>query len=277
MSDRKSILFSAASAIAVLLFFGVATAPRAGTDEPVPKLDERIAGQSPSALEARSDASKLEKIAEDASPKELADDTGVLYVLPKVGKPRNRVGGGRRGAGGDLPRLFALVPDHVGQTSSEQPVLYWYLSSDAPATVKFELTVLDQESIDPLVDVKLTTPTRSGLQRIALADHNIRLRPGEEYQWSVAIVAEEEDRSKDVVTTGWVEHVLVPKEIGMQTHQAVGEDRVRLLAGAGLWYDALDEAYNQILEDPGDQRSRSQFNRLLRDAELPESPVVIEK
>ena len=42
------------------------------------------------------------------------------YTLPKVGKARGRVGGGRRGTG-SLPDVYALVPDHVGYTTSTSP------------------------------------------------------------------------------------------------------------------------------------------------------------
>jgi hypothetical protein len=196
-------------------------------------------------------------------------DSGPLYVLPKVGKPRNRVGGGRRSAGAALPDVYALVPDHVGRTSTDQPVLYWYLSAEAPATVKFELTLLDEESIDPLVDTTLTTPAESGLQRVALADHGVRLKSGEEYQWSIAIVSDEENRSDDLVSSGWIERVSMPGEFVASADEASQEDRVRVYAQAGLWYDALDAACTLVSQHPNDPRAKSPFERLLAEAALP--------
>lgn len=210
------------------------------------------------------------------SPAGFRRNDGPLYALPQVGKPRGRVGGGRRSAGAALPEVYALVPDHVGQTASEQPVLYWYLSSDAPATVKFELTLLDEESIDPLVDAKIESPERSGLQRVVLEDHGIRLTPGEEYQWSVAIVSDDENRSDDVVSSGWVERVSIAEEVSAAAAAASDADRVWVYGQAGLWYDALDAAYLEMMENPGDPKARAQFERLLSEAELP-IPVMASK
>ena len=75
-----------------------------------------------------------------------------IYQLPKVGKPTGRVGGGRRGTGDGLPGLYAVVPDHVGYTTSRQPVLYWYLSDRVAGNVRLELTLIDEKSVDPLLD-----------------------------------------------------------------------------------------------------------------------------
>ncbi|MBW2424253.1 MAG: DUF928 domain-containing protein [Deltaproteobacteria bacterium] len=208
---------------------------------------------------------------QDASSVESAPP---LYVLPRVGKPRNRVGGGRRGAGAELPEIYALVPEHVGQTTSEQPVLYWYLSGTAPETVRFELTLNDEESIDPVVDTTILSPVRPGLQRFSLADHGVSLKPGEEYHWSVSIVSDEDNRSEDLVSSGWVERVTVPVELGSSTGSRGNGDRVRAYGQAGLWYDALDAAYEDMMARPDDPAARARFERLLADASLPVSAAA---
>ena len=54
-----------------------------------------------------------------------------VYRPPKLGKPRMTVGGGSRGPGKGFPALYVLVPDHVGQTTSSQPSLFWFVD-DVP-------------------------------------------------------------------------------------------------------------------------------------------------
>src|SRR5262245_46834079 len=191
-----------------------------------------------------------------------------IYQLPKVGKPRGRIGGGRRGAPGAVADLHTLVPDHVGQTASAQPNLYWYLAEPPTGDVPFELTLIDGSSIDPLVDVRLDRPTRPGLQRVKLADLGISLEPGQEYQWSIAAVPDPEDHSKDVVASGWIERVPAPE--GMQARlQAAGPDGAASVYGAsGLWYETLDAACERVRSHPESAAYRQQLATLLKQVGL---------
>ena len=143
---------------------------------------------------------------EDAKS-EQAQASASIYQLPKVGKPTGRLGGGRRGQVTDVPQVYTLVPDHVGRTTSQQPVLYWYMSDGTVGDLKFELTLIDETSVDPLIDTGVARPPAPGLQRVDLADYGMNLAIGEEYQWSVVLVTDPDDRSKDIVSSGWIERV----------------------------------------------------------------------
>jgi hypothetical protein len=192
-----------------------------------------------------------------------------MYKLPKVGKPRRRVGGGRRGPAEDQPELFTLVPEHVGLTASASPTLYWYIDAEAKGDVAFELTLIDDESIQPLVDTRLTHPETSGLQAIRLADHGVELAPGQEYQWSVALVPSQGAQSQALVSSGWVERV--PEPGAVAAANAAGPDKAAAVyAEAGLWYDALDSAAAQVEADPGDAQARKNLAALLGQVGLPE-------
>ena len=104
------------------------------------------------------------------------------------------------------------------------------------ATLMFVLT--DEQAIDPLVSVELDRPATLGLQRIDLADYPVDLEPGRQYQWSVALVTDFQRRSRDVVTSGWIERVnLEAGDAG-----AANAQDVSALAAAGLWYDAVEVA-----------------------------------
>jgi hypothetical protein len=194
------------------------------------------------------------------------------YQLPSVGKPRRRIGGGRRGPGDPLPELWALVPDHVALTTSGAPSLFWYISDDARGYVVFELTLIDETSVAPLVDARVPAPARGGLQRVNLADHGVSLNPGQEYQWSLALVVDPAQRSRDVVATGWIERIAEPADLAAKLAASEPAGRAAVYAGAGLWYDALTALADEESRRPGDPEPARQRNALLAQVGLPPLP-----
>lgn len=210
------------------------------------------------------------KTAEKSQQKDGADaKKESIYKLPKVGKPTGRLGGGRRGVGTDAPQVYALVPDHVGYTVSKQPALYWYMSEGSTGQVKFELTLIDETSVDPLIDKRFPAPERPGLQRIDLSEQGVELRPGEEYQWSIALVSDPSDRSKDVVSSGWIERVPEPDGLAAKLSAAGPEGAASIYGAEGLWYDTLAAACEQVAREPDSKGSRDQLAGLLNGVGLP--------
>src|SRR5436190_17687058 len=99
-----------------------------------------------------------------------------------------RVTGGSRGNGDDAVTLDVLAPDDIGTTTQEQPSLFWFQSK--PADAKLELTFLQENKPKPLVHVTMERSTKAGIQRLKLSDHGVKLNPGVEYQWVVALVTD---------------------------------------------------------------------------------------
>ncbi len=193
-----------------------------------------------------------------------------VYRLPKVGKPRGRIGGGRRGPIAGAADIRALVPDHVGQTTSAQPSFYWYLGEPVSGDVVLELTVVDESSIDPMLDRRLELPAAAGLQRIRLSELGVSLEPDQEYQWSVAVVPDPDDHSKDVVASGWVQRVPASDALSEQLAAAGPEGAAAVYGEAGLWYDMLDAAFESIRANPQSDAYRDQLAAVLEQAGLPE-------
>ncbi len=231
------------------------------------------------------DTSKQEPAAETATdtsaqkPPSLAADKAVsapppaaggmpIYKPPMLGKPTRTVGGGSRGTGDSAPSLYAIVPNHVAQTASQQPSLFWYVDGVPPASAKVEFTLIDDESVDPQLEATLETPKRPGLHRIRLADHGVTLTPGNEYEWSVSIIVDPNDRSKDIVATGWID--CVARTDGLAARLASeGETRsVHVFAEEGLWYDALTALGDQMQRNPGDPELKEIRSSLLHQVGL---------
>ena len=157
----------------------------------------------------------------------------------------------------------------MGQTASPQPSLYWYLAEPPAEGTALELTLIDSTSIDPLLDVRLDRPTRAGIQRVRLAELGVALEPGQEYQWSIAVVPDPEDHSKDVVASGWIERVAPPDGMQAQVDAAGPDGAASVYGAAGLWYETLDAACERVRANPENAADRQRLAALLEQVGLP--------
>lgn len=192
-----------------------------------------------------------------------------IFVPPNHGAPKTRVGGAtRRAVKAGLPEISALVPEEAGLTIEEQPVLYWHLSKETSSRV--EVTVIDDSSVDPLLETTLEGPLEAGVRRIRLADHRLHLEPGVTYQWFVVLVPNPNRRSSYKIAGGGIERVDPSDELRAEL-AAAGATRVPfVLARAGIWYDALDALSRRIEASPGDVALRSQRAALFEQVGLHE-------
>jgi hypothetical protein len=150
----------------------------------------------------------------------------------------------------------------VAQTVTARPSLFWYIDAVPAEDHRLIFTMIDEEGIDPVVEARLERPRRVGIQRIQLADHGVKLEPGIEYEWSIALVVDPEQRAKDVVSTGYIRRVSQPTELELRP------PCVNTYADLGLWYDALEAVSNSIESAPGNPALRSQRSSLLSQAGL---------
>src|SRR6185503_19553254 len=143
-----------------------------------------------------------QKPAEAVSSDAKGSSSAPVYKPPLRGAPGGRVGGGTRGTGREAFILSVLAPAHTGLTTSEQPVLYWFISS--PSSHPVELTLVDPQKSDPLVELRIEPPVAAGVHRVRLADHGVRLAPAVSYNWYVAVMPDTGRRSKDILAGGTV-------------------------------------------------------------------------
>lgn len=200
-----------------------------------------------------------EAAAQQAAPKDTPE-----YKPPVRGAPARRVGGSSRGAE-ELPYVAVIAPDHVGHTVSEQPALYWFVSKRSP--VRVEITLIDSSGVKPVVETSITS-AEPGIHRFSLADHNVRLKPGEEYQWSVSLVADDKQRSNDVVSQGALQLVAPPPQLQAKLAGQPRSAQGRIFAAEGIWYDAIAALSESIAREPADSSLRAARAALLEQAGL---------
>jgi hypothetical protein len=185
-----------------------------------------------------------------------------VFVPPKRGAPKTRVGGATRGTKSPgTPSLQALVPEDGGLTVDAQPVLYWYLSEATGGRI--DLTIIDEASVAPLLETTIEGPLAPGLHPIRLADYQISLAPGINYAWFVSLVPDANKRSNDVIAGGGIERVAPSDPLREELAAAQASSRGLVLAEAGIWYDALDAISRDVEASPRDPQARSARAALL--------------
>ena len=200
----------------------------------------------------------------------------LLYKPPSgAGNIPTRVSGGARGENGVDTVLFALVPDHLALTTQAQPSLFWFQSK--PSKAKFELTVVEPKKPKPLVSLTSPDADKPGIHRIKLARYKVELQPDVTYEWSVAVVPDPENRSKDVIAKGVIKRVSPPGDLALRVEKAGDLERASAYAQAGIWYDALDAISNAIEANPNDASLREQRSSLLKQVGLSEVTALDKK
>ena len=180
-----------------------------------------------------------------------------------------RVSGGTRGWGDvELPALVVVAPEHPGLTLKASPTLYWYLSQPTP--IPLVLTLIEENAVKPALEVPLQAPQRPGLQRVELARHGVTLKPDTEYEWSVALVVDPGERSRDVIAQGVVLRRPASAELDARLKSLSAQQAPFFYAEEGLFYDAFQALSDSIDADPASPALRARRRALLEQIGLPE-------
>ncbi len=203
---------------------------------------------------------------EKGAAKVKATASAFSYRPPMRGAPAARIGGGTRGVGDMTLVLVVLAPDHTGLTTKEQPTLYWYASEPVPA--KLEVTLINDEDIDPALEEVVATPGKAGIQSIDLAKTGAKLVTGKEYRWFVSVVADPGQRSNDVVASGTIQRIAVSDALKKEIAGADAQSLAGIYAKEGVWYDAIDSLTRMIEKSPDNSDLQQQRTALLEQVGL---------
>jgi hypothetical protein len=267
MRARNSII--AVAALALSLGGAWLALPALASEHAISGSDAKADGGKKSAEEVRAEHRKelvpsggLSK----AAPTQTLTISGKpVFVPPNRGTPVARVGGAARSIE-RLPGIEALVPLESGLTLNEQPILYWYVSEATDLPVNFTLIDLNLEN--PLLDLTFAGPFDRGVHAIRLDDYPVQLSQGKLYQWFIALVPDPDDRSSDRLAGGGIELVDTKAWLRKRLDTAAPEQIPAILAGAGVWYDALAVLSERIESAPDDPQPREQRSELFRQVGL---------
>ena len=178
------------------------------------------------------------------------------YRPPAEYPAPRRIGGASRGMPLTLPTVAVLAPDHLGLTRSEQPRLYWFIS--APTSDRVEAVLIRPGMETPLIETVLSGAA-AGIHFLDLRQLGVRLELDIEYEWSVAVVTDPAQRSRDIVSGGAIMRIQAPADDATDAAQ---------YARLGLWYDALMALDRNSGEQAADATARSLRTALLEQAGL---------
>ncbi|HHC72597.1 MAG TPA: DUF928 domain-containing protein [Thiotrichales bacterium] len=181
-----------------------------------------------------------------------------VYRPPLRGAPRNRVGGGTRGAA-QPPLIQALAPRHVAHTTSPHPTLYWY--SSGSGEVVFELSRLGELGEERIH--RHRQPARQGIQSISLRELGVKLEPEVLYVWRVWLDSAGEEGGYDSTSSALIKRVAVADSLARALELASPRERPLVYARHGIWYEALQQVSQRVQQDPSDTLARRQRIRLL--------------
>jgi hypothetical protein len=199
------------------------------------------------------------------APKPAAQPA-ITYKFAKSSAPSARVSGGSRGSGDAAVTLDVLTPDETGLTTEEQPSLFWYQSK--PAKARFELTLIEEDKAKPVFAVNVDRASNAGIQRLRLADQGVKLTLGVEYKWVIALVTDPNNRSTDLVASGFIKRVEPSAELKAKVAGAAPRSLPAMYAEAGIWHDAVGSLSDLIEAQPNDKALLSERSDLLRQVGL---------
>jgi len=202
-----------------------------------------------------------------ASPAKPSEEQP-LYTPPKKLTPRARVGGDVRGTDGTEPEIKALVPDHVGLTIKETPLVNWFVSKSTSYEVI--VTLRDDRSPRAFQEKSIPPPKQPGIYTINFKELGFMLEPNVQYRWFVSVIRDPNQHSNNPVAGGVIERCefnacmveLKPVLTCANDEDVLGN------AHAGLWYDAMGCLCNLIDADPKNDKLRRLRARLLKDVGL---------
>ncbi len=164
-------------------------------------------------------------------------------------------------SGTSATRIETRAPsDHTGLTLAASPRLWWWIAdtTDLP----LQLTVVDEEAIEPLLRLTLRGPHAAGLHSLDLAAHDVVLKPGIDYRWFVSLQVDPNRPSRNPVSAGGLRVVDGGDERRSAVREATASARGHRLAELGIWYDAFDFFASLAEANPDAERVAAYRDRL---------------
>jgi Domain of Unknown Function (DUF928) len=190
--------------------------------------------------------------------------------------------GGRQGAGtrtdcakADFTFAPVVPTSNYGQTVAAYPSVYWYQANHTFSWVRFELFVVQPQTLkrdsDPIYQttyrlkqdtpwVSLTLPERAGFSP---------LKVGQIYQWKVTLLCSAQGPDDETASgsqcsiQGWIERVPSPNLKWPKSPR-----RHKIYAEKGLWYDAISDLAEDLRQHPQQAHLMQEWQTLLQETTL---------
>ncbi len=174
----------------------------------------------------------------------------IVFVPPKIGTPKDRIGAGTRGSAAEDEEgaLLLLAPEDGGLTTLSSPPLVWHLKSGHRGDLVFALNSAGASGGELLI----TGPFPPGYYGVDLGRLQQHLETGTIYEWQILLL----DSKTSTVNERSIRLVeRVPEEMNSGNPSA-----------DGLWFDALSPLVKISLSGRVKPVNLDQFEQLLQSA-----------
>lgn len=154
-------------------------------------------------------------------------------------------------------------------TAADRPTFFVYVP--AMGVEKGEFTLWSNDQTELLTEKTVLLPEQAGVIALNLPEE-ITLEPGNTYYWTLEVLCNEDDRSRNYYVEGLVQRVIPEAALVAQLEQASPRDRPALYANAGLWYETLSSLAQLRYENPADASLQADWENLLGSVNL--TPVA---
>ena len=200
------------------------------------------------------------------APTIIEEPPVITYQAPAPDQPGLRIDG--KSPDTQYPSIFVFAPNHVGRTSQEHPVLYWYLSQSAQHPM--DVMIAEEENLAVLLDIRLLPPLQAGIHELRLDDYGLKLLPGVSYRWTVRLMNPQ--GSENPTASGAIQRIQAPA--GSSTPLVYSPEEY---AQKGQWYDALTAIQTLIKANPGNTDLLTQRASLLEQVGLTEAAAFVQQ
>ncbi|NER50357.1 MAG: DUF928 domain-containing protein [Symploca sp. SIO1A3] len=191
----------------------------------------------------------------------------ISFTPPIHKKSKSSRGAGSRGCADeflqeDLVTLLIHSDRAAGQTISEHPSFFWYLSQ--PVKVPMRFALVEPGVAEPVFTTEIEPPPEgmpAGIVQLELPQDKPELVPGKLYKWSVTLVCDAYKESANPFYYSWIERIATPPEL---------EQQPASLAQAGLWPDTLAAILAEQQANPQELSWREELFSLLTQVGLTE-------
>lgn len=190
-------------------------------------------------------------------------------VFQPNGSPRTTTGGASRGicsipsaeTSENQKPAIALIPHTDTElTTQAHPTIFLYIP-DA-TNMSAELSLWD-ENQKGLYQTTISLSGKSGIVGIQLPDAAPSLEVGKRYKWSLALICDRAQRSRDVVFEGWIKRTQLSSTLEEQIGSLEPLQRARLYAQNRIWYETLATLAELRRERPDDSIIATEWQSLL--------------
>jgi hypothetical protein len=191
-----------------------------------------------------------------------AAEARITFKAPEgLQAPGRRVAGGSRApqerncSSGQNP-LTAVVPNsNIGLTTQANPTFFFYIPQ---TSATLELVLRDQ---DKEYKQMYKSSEKGGI--VSIPFNKTPLEVDKVYRWSLSIVCNPKERSKDKFVEGAIVRVKTVAQLASKLATASPQERANLYAEAGIWQDSLASLAQSLSDNPSNAELKAEWQALL--------------